>query len=209
MILEWFLSISASSWGIPTSVSTWKQESSRLTSPDVLEHLQKHWGFYRELLTEKNQSGAPWNHREPISNLVPSKSLLHKPARNCYKPVSEETWNCNISQIWRDSLRFLSAALKCCAPPEQEMFLSPWEQTWPFHSTRVLPQPHILLPTQGRENKWGKWFHKQQMPFWCYTDTPDSSFYLCHSPAELCFQSRLFPDIPPTAFSMLSSHCCP
>lgn len=41
MILEWFLSISAPSWGIPISVSTWKQESCRLTSPDGFRTLAK------------------------------------------------------------------------------------------------------------------------------------------------------------------------
>lgn len=72
-ILEWFLPISAPSYGFCISAPTWKQDSYRLTSPDGFRTLAKSLRVLQEVIDKekKNQSGAPWKHKEPISNLVP------------------------------------------------------------------------------------------------------------------------------------------
>lgn len=96
-ILEWFLPISAPSYGFCISAPTWKQDSYRLTSQMVLEHLQNHWGFCRKLFTRKKKIrvGLPENTKSQFLTWCLYSSLQHKPAMNC----SKENCNCRISQI--------------------------------------------------------------------------------------------------------------
>lgn len=159
---------------------------------------------------------------------MPDNSLQQRPARNCYKPLGKENWNCSISQIWRDSLWILVTGLQYAVfLQSRKCFSGTWEQTWPTYSTCAwnsqaslsytfsFPPNCCSYSSKGKKKLWGKISPQALNPaalvlqthFWL-------PFLPLHfAPLHHCFDFSpcFFLELPnntSTAFSMPSSHCC-
>lgn len=128
---------------------------------------------------------------------MPDNSLQQRPARNCYKPLGKENWNCSISQIWRDSLWILVTGLQYAVfLQSRKCFSGTWEQTWPTYSTCAwnsqaslsytfsFPPNCCSYSSKGKKKLWGKISPQALNPaaLVLHRHTSDSPFYLCTLP---------------------------